>query len=54
MGKEMTKRTKKEITVAQELLQSLINYCLRQNQTGMTISELHATIATLELEKMNK
>ena len=50
----MTKRTKKEIKVAQALLESLINYCVRQKKTGLTIPEMKATIATLELESRMK
>ena len=50
----MKKRTDKEITVAQDVLQSLINYCMRHDQTGLTIPELKATIVTLELNKRVK
>ena len=50
----MTKRTDKEIQVAQEVIQSLVNYCMRHKKESLTIREMEATIVTLELEKMMK
>jgi len=47
-------RTDKEIDVAQEVIQSLINYCGRQKKKSLSLSEMKATIVTLELEKMLK
>ncbi len=46
------KRTKKELTVAQDVIESLIAYCLRHDIDGLDIDTLRATVATLELEKM--
>ncbi len=45
-------RTNQEITVAQEVIQSLINWCGRRNRKTITITELNSTIVTLELEKI--
>ena len=46
-------RTTKELTIAQDVLESLISFCKRNNKEGLDIAELRATIVTLELEKMN-
>ena len=49
-----TNRSDRDITIAQELLESLINYCIRNDKKGLDIAELKASIATLELERMGK
>ena len=47
-------RTDKELDVAQEVIESLINYCKRHKKKSLNICEMKATIVTLELEKMIK
>jgi len=51
---ETMTRTDKQIQVAQDVIQSLVNYCVRQKKEGLDIAELNATIVTLELEKRMK
>lgn len=45
-------RSDAELVVAQQVIQSLINYCERNKKKSLDMAELRATIATLELERM--
>ena len=47
-------RTKKDILIGQQMVQSLINYCKRNKLKGLTIRELELSMATLEMELLSK
>ena len=47
-------RTKKEILLAQAMVESLISYCKRNKKKGLTVRELELSVATLEMELLSK